>query len=115
MKLTDTLWDYITCSENCKSQWLSQLGFQPTCFSSSSSSVSPVIDVYLDSYFHYSHYSMLPGWLGSVSCDSHTIYSQILLVILSTTVLHIYYYNVHVLISYTEYIVLTYLCCLYIL
>ena len=70
-------------SDDRKSQWLSQLGFQPTCFSSSSSSMSPVIDVYLGSYFQYSHYSMLPGWLGSVSCDSHMTYSQLLPVIFS--------------------------------
>ncbi|XP_019848854.1 PREDICTED: spindle assembly checkpoint kinase-like [Amphimedon queenslandica] len=66
-------------SDSCKGQWLSHLGLQPTCFSSSSSPApkSFLVDIYLGSYVHYSHYSLLPGWLGSVSCDSHVTYSQL--------------------------------------
>ena len=92
----------------------------------SSFSISPVVDICLASYFHYSHYSMLPGWLGSVSCDSHIHEAQSTLPCYFATVpvseYNTYSTVLHLLMQYTctysmywVYNVMTYLCCLYIL
>jgi serine/threonine protein kinase len=77
-------------SDDCKNQWLSHLGLQPICLSLSSHSPSAsdndLLDVYLGSYIdiHYHYmYTMLPGWLGSISCDSHMTYSDVIPLIYS--------------------------------
>lgn len=70
-------------SEESRGKWLYQLGMSPSLVTPPQSchlSHSSLIDVYLGSHFqctHPVHCCMLPGWLGSISCDDHMTYEQL--------------------------------------